>query len=439
MTLDTSRCDDLIHDPKRKTELKAQAAKVGINIEEGNRQDMINATRRLVNKLSERADQVLNSNDHSEIESITGAIETAGHWIAFNQNKMESEAHAKKLIATYEKPNHDRVKLLTPKDTFASVNGSDQRDLGFGFGDFIKAAVCGTNRTEIKDALSEGTDSAGGYSVPQVLLNQIVDAMRARLIAVRAGASTISISSNDVKMLKIANDPVPAWRAENSPVNESDPTFASVQFSPKSLAVMVKCSRELLEDSVNINEAITLAFSASMAEALDYAVMFGDGKDNTPTGLINKAIPSIEMASDGAPIEGYGKILDLLETFQSNDNWDQPSAMVMHPRTWRAIEGLTDSEKNPMRAPESVYTIPKHISTKMPINETQGSATNASSILIGDWSKLLIGIRSALRIEILRETYGSNLQYAFIAHLRADCQLMHDRSFARLKGIIPAN
>jgi len=90
-----------------------------------------------------------------------------------------------------------------------------------------------------------------------------------------------------------------------------------------------------------------------------------------------------------------------------------------------------------MRAPESVYVIPKHISTNMPIDEKQGSATNASSILIGDWSKLLIGIRSQMRVEILRETFGDRLQYGFIAHLRADAQVMHQRSFARLAGIVP--
>jgi HK97 family phage major capsid protein len=433
----TRRCDDLVYDPQRKTELKAQAAKVGIDIEDGNRQDMINSTRRLINRLSERADQVLNSTDHTELEKITNAIETAGHWIAFQENKQHSENQAADMLQAMENPNHDRVKLLKPQDKFTTPEASGQRDLGYGFGDFIHGAVCGTSRPDIKNALSEGSDSAGGYSVPEILLNQIVDAMRARQIAVRAGATTVALSSDSVRMLKIASDPKPSWRAENSPVAESEPTFSAVQFSPKSLAVLVKCSRELLEDSVNINEALTLAFSAAMAEALDRAVIFGDGQNSTPLGLINQGIPEIEMASDGGEITGYGKILDLLETFQSNDNWDQPSAMVMHPRTWRAIEGLVDNEGNPMRAPESVYSIPKHISTNMPIDEKQGSATNASSILIGDWSKCLIGIRNQMRIEILRETYMGNLQYGFICHLRADAAVMHERSFARLKGIIP--
>lgn len=50
----------------------------------------------------------------------------------------------------------------------------------------------------------------------------------------------------------------------------------------------------------------------------------------------------------------------------------------------RALDGL------------ALYT-----TTKFPNNETQGSATNASRIIIGDFTELLVGVRSELRIETL--------------------------------------
>jgi HK97 family phage major capsid protein len=48
----------------------------------------------------------------------------------------------------------------------------------------------------------------------------------------------------------------------------------------------------------------------------------------------------------------------------------------------------------------------------------------------------LIGLRSSLRIEVLKERYAEYHQYAFIAHMRGDVQLAHKASFCRLKGII---
>jgi len=449
----------LYDDPQRQVALQSELAKVGSDLrlvkgspnDKGDFKALIANGRRASNLLAERANECIAREDVEGAERVMEAQATLGSYL----NRWERVADEQKEVqqvnadmarqAGFAPPagsmndnyggrqSHDKVRALTKGEKFATGG----QDVGYGFGDFIKAAVCGTNRGDIKAALSEGSDSAGGFSVPEVLLNQIIDSMRARQIAVRAGAMTVPLTSDNVRMLKIESDPKPTWRAENSLIQESEPTFSAVTFEPKSLAVLVKVSRELLEDSLNINEALTLAFAGSMAEALDRAVMFGSGMNNEPLGLINQGIPEITMGDNGGEIVGYQRILDLLETFQSNDNWDSPSAMIMHPRTWRAIEGLVNNEGDPMRAPESIYVVPKHISTNMPIDETQGSATNASSILIGDWQKLLIGIRSQMRVEILRETFGDRLQYGFIAHLRADAQVMHQRSFARLAGIVP--
>ena len=86
--------------------------------------------------------------------------------------------------------------------------------------------------------------------------------------------------------------------------------------------------------------------------------------------------------------------------------------------------------------PKLISDIRPLTTTSIPINETQGTATTASSILFGDWKELLIGLRSSLRIEILKERFGEFNQFAFVAHLRGDVQLAHKASFCRLKGII---
>ena len=60
-----------------------------------------------------------------------------------------------------------------------------------------------------------------------------------------------------------------------------------------------------------------------------------------------------------------------------------------------------------------------------------------SEIILGDFSNLYIGIRTALRVEVLRETFAGNFQYGFLAFLRADVAAVHEEAFCRITGIIP--
>jgi len=91
----------------------------------------------------------------------------------------------------------------------------------------------------------------------------------------------------------------------------------------------------------------------------------------------------------------------------------------------------------PLQWPTDVASIPRFTTTSMPIAETQGSSAVASSIIMGDFTDLLVGLRSGLPIEIVKERYAEFLQYGFIAHMRGNVQLAHANSFCRLKGIIP--
>ena len=73
----------------------------------------------------------------------------------------------------------------------------------------------------------------------------------------------------------------------------------------------------------------------------------------------------------------------------------------------------------------------------MPVDETQGTASDASTILFGNYAELFIGVRNNVRLEVLKERYSDNFQFGFLAHLRADIQLAHPASFCELIGSIP--
>lgn len=121
-----------------------------------------------------------------------------------------------------------------------------------------------------------------------------------------------------------------------------------------------------------------------------------------------------------------------------NANAADPTAMICAPRTEIALAKLKDADGNPLRAPDLVSRVPLLSTTSAPIDETEGTATNASSIVIGDFRDLLIGLRTSLEIRIFDQPLAGNGQLLAIAWLRADIQTARPKSFCKLTGIKPA-
>lgn len=324
---------------------------------------------------------------------------------------------------------------LKPEQRMASwaiANGA-REDRGLTAGAYLRAMVLGPKTEAEKRALSEGTDSAGGFTVPDVLSAQMIDRLRAASVLVRAGARTIPLTSDQNYIAKIASDPVPAWRAEAAAIAESDPTFARVTLAPKSLAVLVKVSREVLEDSLNIEGALVQCLTQAMALEVDRAGLFGSGSGSVPQGLTNMSGIG-EVALDGE-LTSYAPLISARAQVLTA-NAAEPTAFIMHPREDGVLTGLTATDGQPLQAPAKIAAIPQLVTTSVPVNG--GAGTNEASIVTGDFRHFLIGLRNGLRIEMLKERYAENHQYAFVAHLRATFAAEHVEAFSHITGITPA-
>lgn len=326
------------------------------------------------------------------------------------------------------------IRVLAPSDSFAERSRHD----GPGLGAVLRALVTGPRNDAERRALSEGTDSAGGYTVPTPLAAEFIDRLRAASVCIRAGARTVPLTSETLSIARLETDPTMAWRAENAAIGESDPTFGRVQFQARSLAGLVRVSRELLEDSVNIEAMLMNAFVQQTAVEFDRGCLYGSGSSDEPTGIgVLSGVTEVSMGTNGGALADFDEIIDTIYAMQLANAGD-PSAMIYHPRTAAALAKLKDANSNPLSVPEMVAKVPKLATTSVPIDQTQGTAVNASSVLVGDYKRMLIGLRSHLRIEVLKERYADSHQYGFVAFLRGDVQVEHKAAFAKLVGIIPA-
>ncbi len=305
----------------------------------------------------------------------------------------------------------------------------------------IVAALATGNRSALTEleqrALAEGSDATGGFLVPEVLASRFIDRMRDALVIQRAGAQVVPMSTETTNLARLAqpgitaagspavNAAVGAWKIENAPIPESDLELERVQLKAKTLPLLLKMSVELFEDADNIADIVESEMAASSARELDRVALVGSGgmspASPEPTGILNQ---------EGVQLDGLGSPLP--------SNWDylidasgllwgvnhEPNAAIFGVETAIAMAKLKSS------ADDQPLTIPTALSG---VKQFRTNAANGY-VFIGDFTQLLIGMRTSFRVEVSRVGAGAfrNLQIAIRSYLRADIALAHPEAFVVL-------
>ncbi len=323
--------------------------------------------------------------------------------------------------------------ILSPEQrftTFARAQDADSNYRDLSLGHYFRAMVTGAKTDAERRALAEGTDSAGGYTTPTALSAQLIDRLRAESVVTRAGAMTVPLTSDSNNIAKVLTDPVPAWRLENALVAESDPTFENVPLQPKSLAVLVKVSYELMQDSLNMETELPRIMAAALAVELDRVALLGSGSAPEPTGIANTS--GISTAALNGALTNYAPLI-AGHTAIKSANAGPVSAIIMAPRDEGTIIGLTAADGQPLMAPAALASIPLLTTTSIPVDG--GAGSDESTVFVGDFSKLMVGIRSDIRVEISRSYAMDRLQYTLVCHLRADIAVQHAAAFHTITGV----
>lgn len=326
------------------------------------------------------------------------------------------------------------VRVYRPQDSMAAGSRYD----GPGLGEIVRAMVTGANRSEIQNALGTGSIGSGGALIPTELAPGIIDRLRARSTVIRAGARTIDLPTKVLQLAKITADPALSWAAEAAVISDVGPTFAQVTMTAKTLRAWVRLSREVAEDATNLDEVLRRVFASAMAVELDRAALVGSGTGAEPLGIgaASGAAPIVSMGANGTQLANWDKVIDVLQVLQDANAAD-PTAAIMAPRTAATIAKLKDSTNQPLQVPPALSQIPRYATTSIPVNQSQGTANNASSIIMGDFADLMIGIRSQLQVIRSDGRFLDSNEIGLLFVMRADVAWARAESFAQLRGIIP--
>lgn len=295
-------------------------------------------------------------------------------------------------------------------------------------------------------AASEGTATAGGHLVPTELSTPILDLAVNAMQVKAAGATVIPMNSWKLDKPVQTSDPTPSWRAEGAAIATSDPVFSKVTFTAKSLAVYTPVSMELLEDSdPDFGAVLAQSLARAFALELDRVALYGSGASNQPLGLKPNIVANASSqvthftGANGGTLASATAAPALAGAISrvKGRNYT-PTGQLYSSRTEMQLGSLLEGTANqPLRMPDYVNQVPTYVTNQIPNNITLGTNGGVGSdYFVGDWSNLMIGLRTDFRI--MRNDNAlqlSNGQVAFVGWLRADVQVARLGAFEILDGL----
>ena len=144
------------------------------------------------------------------------------------------------------------------------------------------AALGGNARAkEFLAAQSIGTDSLGGFTVPDPLSDALINLIEDRGTA-RQKSQRIVMSADTWSVPKVAGQATIYYPSEAASVTDSSVSFSQVQLAAKKLAALVKMSTEVTEDSI-------LDMLSVVVDSIAYSIALEEDKNlfNGVSGGVN--------------------------------------------------------------------------------------------------------------------------------------------------------
>jgi HK97 family phage major capsid protein len=279
-------------------------------------------------------------------------------------------------------------------------------------------------------ALAEGTDSAGGYLVPQEWMPDILGLLRANAI-VRGANPRFVPFNKQMNQTSISSGASASYTAENSRITPSEQVFAeAVLMTPKNLTAMVPVSNYLLADAANADSLIRDDMVEVIALREDLAFLRGTGGSGEPLGLRNKVGTTLDPITP--PTNGFQPSmadLRIIRAYYLNNNAGAVElAWFFHPAFFAYLSTQTDADGH-FLLDANLLSLDAdgrggvldgtrfYLSTQIPINLTQGASSNATDIMLVNMRECIVGINQELELAVSTEAAwsadGTNWNSAF--------------------------
>ena len=284
----------------------------------------------------------------------------------------------------------------------------------------------------VTNALRVGTDSEGGYLVPDEFERTLIEALEEENIFRRI-ATVIHSNSGDRKIPVVASKGTAGWIDEEGLYPESDDSFGQLSLGAYKLGTMIKISEELLNDSAfDMEGYITREFARRIGTKEEEAFFKGDGTGK-PLGLLaDTGGADIGVTTTGASITA-DDVIDLYYSLRVP--YRKKAKWIMNDSTVSALRKLKDQNGQYLWQPSLVAGTPNTILGCEVISSPfmPSIATGEKAIAFGDYSYYWIADRQGRTFKRLNELFATTGQVGFLGAQRVDGKLILPEAIKVLK------
>ena len=363
------------------------------------------------------ADGMLSEEDTATYDKMEQDVMNLGKEIERLERQAAIDAELSKATSTplTGKPGAKMGKDETEK----TGRASDEYKGSFWNAMRVKAPM-----PSVLNALQEGTDSEGGYLVPDEFERTLVEALEEENVF-RTLAHVIRTSSGDRKIPVVASKGSASWVDEEGAYQESDDAFSQVSIGAYKLGTMIKVSEELLADSVFDLEAyISKEFARRIGAREEESFFNGDGKGK-PLGILAAAGGAeVGVTAASATAITADEVIDLFYSLKAP--YRKNAVWLLNDATVKQIRKLKDTTGQYLWQPSLVAGTPDTILGR-PVKTSAFMPTavaGAKTIAFGDFKYYWIADRQGGTFKKLSELFAATGQVGFMGIQRVDGKLI---------------
>jgi len=317
-------------------------------------------------------------------------------------------------------------------------NRDESNYKAYAFGQWARAIAGNRKAAEwVKNNLkaqTEGTTTAGGFTVPDPLSSDLIY-LREQYGIARQNCRIYPMSSDILNVPNATVSTIVRYPGEATAITDSDMTFAQVQLVAKKMAILTQVSKELAEDSI-IDFGATLARDMAWAMAQEedkvvfnnavYAaagingILYGVySQDATKANIANVVTFTTAQTPAFSPaLNDLAKMVGKMPTYATNPKWYMHREVFFNavvPKLQALSGNAIGDIQNAFSQAPTLYGYPVVFVQNM----AKTLAANTAYILFGDLSVgTAFGDRRGVTVEVSDQRYFETDNLAFKATQR---------------------
>lgn len=303
-----------------------------------------------------------------------------------------------------------------------------------GYSRYLRAALpFMRGPAAMRAELQVGAGTGGNLVGTELLAASFIEVLRNRAVTMRAGVIPVDGLVGNIDIPRQASGGTFYWVAEGAgPAGDADPTFDVVPGSPNTGAAKQPISRRLLMQSTPAVEGLIRDDLVSIVGlGIDAGTLIGSG-GTQPQGIAGATgVGDVDHGTNGGP-PTWPKAVEF-ETDVADANADMGALAYV---TTSKVRGKLKTVEKASGTAEFLMKdgmmndYPVFVTNQLRNDRTQGSGSNLSEMIFGNWRDVLLLMWGALDLEADKATNADSGGLVLRAFQDVDVAIRHGASFS---------